>query len=217
MPRDLPILMSAPMVKACLREVERPGTGKTQTRRILKPQPHIQPVLNDEDPAAPFWCVWKGDEVGYRVPVRFAKGDRLWVRESWAKPFAGDNGYIFRADGPEFNSPATAKHQWGKGAPWRVSIHMPRIASRLTLTVTEVRVERLQAISEADAIAEGLQAVTAGNGHVTYQIAGLLCGQTAVRAYRLLWDTINGDGAWAANPWVVAVTFKPERRNIDHV
>jgi hypothetical protein len=81
--------------------------------------------------------------------------------------------------------------------------------------VTDVRVERLQAISDADAIAEGLQAQTAPNGHITYQVPGLICSQTAVRGYRLLWDTINGDGAWDANPWVVAVSFRPERRNID--
>jgi hypothetical protein len=231
--RDLPILFSAPMILALLREAREPGTGKTQTRRILKPQPieacagfekvfagppyfeardATDRPLDNAFPEAP-GCVTPYPR------IRFAVGDRLWVRESWAKPFAGDNGYIFRADGPEFNSPAAAKHQWGKGAPWRVSIHMPRVASRLTLTVTDVRVERVNDISWHDALAEGV--VDTGHrdgepyGHCRVPGMDLTMEHEPETVFAALWERIHGDGAWARNDWVTATTFTVAMRNID--
>jgi hypothetical protein len=255
MPRDLPILFSAPMVLALLREAREPGTGKTQTRRIL--------TRNNTTVCGDSWrgksCPWEGlrfDEAVARArspisgahdaqlavpfchpadeptpssecgiyPVRplIEIGDRLWVRET----FRLGKGYdgVKPANAPSFATiwyEATKEPSPVLGTPIsaagqkRVAIHMPRWASRLTLTVTDVRVERLQAISEADAVAEGLQAQTAPNGHVTYQVPGLICGQTAVRGYRLLWDTINGDGAWEKDPWIVVLHFEPALQNID--
>jgi hypothetical protein len=222
---DRPILMSAPMVLACLREVEHPGTGKTQTRRILKlgtllePKPEVWEAkkigdgwyLVSDDPEC-------GGRLGLWQQIRFHVGDRLWVKETWRtearyddrKPIDLPAGALASYEADYDDAPNDGCR--GKN---RVSIHMPRRFSRLTLTVTDVRVERLNSISEADAIAEGLQAQTAPNGHVTYHIPDLICGQTAARGYSLLWDHINGDGAWKRNDWVVAVTFKPERRNID--
>src|SRR5690606_34593004 len=115
----------------------------------------------------------------------------------------------------------------------RVSIFMPRWASRLTLTVTDVRVERLQDCSEEDAIAEGVETdlwdmapvardYSRPDGHFVGWDIGILPPNTSVDAdrvgresYRTLWDSINGAGAWEANPWVVAVTFTVEQRNID--
>lgn len=86
--------------------------------------------------------------------------------------------------------------------PWRPSIHMPRWASRITLEVTSVRVERLQDISEADALAEGVNAHQDHHGRPTTSI------YSPVQAYRDLWEQINGPGSWDANPWVWAVDFK---------
>ena len=90
---------------------------------------------------------------------------------------------------------------------WKPSIHMPRWASRITLEVTGVRVERLQDISEADAIAEGVTGVSSG-GVTLFTTTGVNCFQAAKDAYAALWELINGPGSWDANPWVWVVEFK---------
>ena len=94
---------------------------------------------------------------------------------------------------------------------------MPRWASRLTLTVTDVRVERLQDISEADAIAEGCAPLShpMGRADLLWHEIGPDQWQAPSRWYRTLWDSINGAGAWADNPWVVAVSFDVREGNID--
>jgi hypothetical protein len=200
---------------------------KTMTRRVgsLK-------VINDDPSRYSFLGIAGGPGVPHfafrdlqtggqtLVKCRIAKGDRLYVREHWRSWRWNDE-----------LSPAAMPKAWGErpndyvsyiadnddrmDGRFRQGMHMPRWASRLTLTVTDVRVERLQEITEADAIAEGLQAQTAPNGHITYQVPGLICGQTAVRGYRLLWDTINGDGAWEKDPWIVVLHFEPALQNID--
>ena len=103
-------------------------------------------------------------------------GDRLWVRETWGHNPEGP-GYVYRSDG-DFDMKF-------HGDRWRPSIHMPRWASRITLEVTGVRVERLQDINEEDALAEGVE-----------------------HAFRSLWESINGPGSWDANPWVWVVEFR---------
>ena len=90
---------------------------------------------------------------------------------------------------------------------WTPSIHMPRWASRITLEITSVRVERLQAISEADAVAEGVTAVSSG-GVTLFTTTGVNCFQTAKDAYAALWESINGPDSWGANPWVWRISFK---------
>jgi hypothetical protein len=113
-------------------------------------------------------------------------GDRLWVRETWQEVSWPPTGprFVYKADGDA--SPDR----------WRPSIHMPRWASRITLEVESVRVERLQECSEADAKAEGCSPL----------------GDDTSQAYRLgymhLWGQINGPGSWEANPWVWVITFK---------
>lgn len=100
------------------------------------------------------------------------------------------------------------------------SIHMPRWASRITLTVTDVRVERLQDISEPDAVAEGCFKGKASGRVFANEAAMHLGGDEWANArdwYADLWDQINGPGAWDANPWVAAYTFTVERCNIDQV
>lgn len=236
--RDLPILMSASMVLATIRECEKPGTGKTQTRRTLA-----------SAPAEPGWIhyvhadgrrQWVGPNGYPSMPctLRFAKGQRLWVRETWragkslneAKPkkiatmcqVAGWRRpwcpIKYEADGLTDNGDALNSFggEWGKT---RVAIHMPRWASRLTLTVTDVRVERLQDISPCDALAEGMvdRGRTDGEPCAHYYVPGtdLPTEHLPEVVYASLWERINGAGAWDANPWIVAVTYRPELRNID--
>lgn len=146
---------------------------------------------------------------------RFAPGDRLWVREA----FSYDRLDVDR-DG------ILPPWYWADGNPdagdWtrpKPSIHMPRWASRLTLIVTDVRVQRLQDISEDDARAEGIEHdQDRSRGNVIawrdYLDRGGKCG-TAIASFRSLWDSLNAERApWAGNPWVVAVTFRPVLGNI---
>jgi hypothetical protein len=123
-------------------------------------------------------------------------GDRLWVRETWMHGGYAAPGYArkYRADGLEIGGLGDFE-----GEPWRPSIFMPRWASRITLEITDVRVERLQDISEEDAKAEGVEPATL---YLSDE-----CGPY-VASYSTLWEKINGKGSWEANPWVWAVSFR---------
>jgi hypothetical protein len=210
---DLPILFSAPMVRALLA-----GT-KTQTRRIVKPQPELLPngLYHVHNRGGGMVGVAEENVGRHAVDyLRIATGDQLYVRETWTHTGTGvwtiadsrhalDGQVAYQADGAI------------PGAKYWPSIHMPREFSRLTLTVTDVRVERLQEISETDAVAEGCKVVRDAcyvfDG--TAYDRGGLCHSSPVTAYSILWNDINGDSAWDANPWVAAYTFTVERRNID--
>lgn len=223
---DRPILFSAPMVRALL------DGRKTQTRRVLKPQPDWLPeVRSTRNGNGPFfWPVGAlGQQCGRPVlakEARYAVGDRLWVRETWCegfdydeddKPLNCDSGpriFYAASECPRWYD--TDADEWRDSPKWRPSIFMRRAASRLTLTVTDVRVERLQDISEEDAIAEGIEHVTTTNsGHFYRNFQNPDCPLMAYGAYRSLWDSINGDGAWEANPWVTAISFSIRHGNID--
>ena len=221
-----PILFSAPMVRAIL------DGRKTQTRRICKPQPYsngfhfdgrdIQCHNDYLPPSAMLMEVGRGrnkyttsNYEGWAVDCPYgAPGDRLWVRES-LRPTRCDRGYIvdwhYAADGakvprcpdlkPQFNDGMAFAHLARAGVP---SIHMPRWASRITLEITDVRVERLQEISEDDCVAEGVNqrwtCISPG--------AGSYAHENDVRDdYRSLWERINGADSWDANPWVWCVSF----------
>ncbi len=113
---------------------------------------------------------------------------------------------------------ASAPHEAG---PWSPSIHMPRRLSRLTLTVTGVKLERLNDITEADALAEGVVwdadkqwFHVPGVAHPNKEFP-VLSRVTAREMFAALWDVIHGSGAWLANPWIVAVSFETALRNID--
>lgn len=208
---DRPILFSGPMVRSIIAECKKPGTGKTQTRRVLKaevpPMPsdevvhrakHERPYL-DAYAKSPMWCWWTRDDRCClpQFDVGYAAGDSLWVRETWADD-EQFGGVLYRADDPDADP---------VGNGWRPSIFMPRKHSRITLSVTDVRVQRLQDISDADAWAEGVT----GRGLSRYE------GES-IALFRDLWDSINGKRpgrSWADNPWIVAVSFCPELRNID--
>lgn len=210
--KERPILFSAPMIRALLA-----GT-KTQTRRVLKQAigPSLSVGIEDEPGVAELSWLW-GDGPGHDVHETVKKvrcpygvpGDRLWVREGFSGPHHQD-GFP-----PSLWHPMDDIWYWADGNPaigdWtrpRPSIHMPRWASRLTLEVTEVRVERLQDISEADSRAEGIT-----DGGCTSCGEPEPCGCPAAApsardAYCHLWGQINGPDSWAANPWVWAVSFR---------
>jgi hypothetical protein len=207
--KERPILFSAPMVRAILA-----GT-KTQTRRVVKPR---------KDPdfgchMAP--CEIAGDEHKARLCPYGQPGDRLWVRESFIHEPAD---YCWEASVSIPSRPASTVYRADaddpNGGRWSPSIHMPRWASRITLEVTGVRVERLQDISEVDAIAEGIERGAGFPGWYRGPLAGDSASlQQAGRdfkiptafphlAYRALWESINGPGSWDANPWVWVVEFR---------
>jgi hypothetical protein len=215
---DRPILFSAEMVRAILKG------KKTQTRRVIKPQPtgatswlpHIEAsgFYPDKISAKPERLVCK-----YGQP-----GDLLWVRETWCAhwgtppsdapqsyrivngdelpPIKQENGDLYQP------TPSDIMTVW-YGAEgdkpfhmeWKPSSHMPRWASRITLRITDVRVERLQNITEDDARAEGCDSAAwedeAGNGINSYR-----------ESFAFLWGQIKGPDAWQANPWVWAISFE---------
>lgn len=211
-----PILFSAPMVRAILEG------RKTQTRRVVRGAPNRvlwQPVVLHGHGG---WV----DEHGRPVRCLYGQpGDRLWVRETWMPDAPRDGSWPDASFYGSKCSPLSTipedyrkpehclfRSTWDLDGPdlvgWKPSIHMPRWASRITLEITGVRVERLQDISEADACAEGLD-YDPGEGGV-FHFHGLAgcCSDTAIGSYRKLWESINGPGSWDANQWVWVIEFK---------
>lgn len=222
---DRPIIFSAPMVRALL------DGRKTQTRRVLKPQPEwlsgawywTSPRYNNGDGARYFHTVdVSGVMPAWLRALPYAPGDRLWVREGFmpapmeavpAAPRPTRWNIAYAAGGQdEVLAPAGYNPMLYNYERWSPSIHMPRWASRLTLHVTAVRVQRLQDISDADARAEGLERIGTAWG-----IDGIKGSVAAYErtAFRVIWNALHGAGAWDANPWVAAITFTVERANID--
>ena len=183
---DRPILFSAPMVRALL------DGSKTQTRRVVKDTGlyAIDAAIHGPETAAR-----ELQALASRCPYGMP-GDQLWVREAFAKIDGQTQPWI------ETDYRATYKHgdrlgdTLGIKKRWTPSIHMPRAASRITLEVTGVRVERLQDINRGDAMAEGCP------------FANMAAGPDPRDWYRDLWNEINGAGAWDLNPWVWCVAFK---------
>lgn len=193
---------------------------KTQTRRVLKPQPmpgtHLKKSYDN---------LWypisktggyraKRDEPQNKWKCPYGNpGDRLWVRETWShdaptldeckRTFECDGGY-----GPYYKATEVAPDS----LKWKPSIHMPRWASRITLEVTSVRVERLTNINTSDAMAEGIPSLAGearAMGLLDDSVEGHIWdNKTTVENFRDLWESINGEGSWIANPWVWVVEFK---------
>lgn len=214
---DRPILFSAPMVRALL------DGRKSMTRRLIKPTSQTDgftmypQYLNGErigsssDPSFYDLSEFAADPSKglYGSGTPYCPGDRLWVREEWWAEARYD-------DRPPRDIPTTApiyyqtEPETGCAGRYRHGRFMVRWMSRLTLTVTEVRVQRLQHISEEDAVAEGVNLDEVFDGARS-------CGFPEPRlAFRNLWDSINAKRApWDSNPWVVALTFTAQRGNID--
>ena len=192
--KDRPILFSAPMVRALL------DGSKTQTRRVVKrsdewPASAVKAVMLESRgtalAVAADRCTY-GPEIScfYGQP-----GDRLWVRETyWIDD--EDNAIIYRAD-KDADIVDTNRHETGsKKYNWKPSIFMPRAASRITLEITGVRVERLQDITRGDSMSEGCP------------FPNMAQGDNPCQWYEQLWGQINGADSWAANPWVWVIEFK---------
>lgn len=215
--KERPILFTAPMVRAFLEG------RKTQTRRVVKPQP-----LWVADPSVPF-KTQDADPKGIINCPYGQPGDRLWVRETWVLGRAsrddGNRDYHARWTKPRSDLKQPVLYRANElfndaDHKWKPSIYMPRWASRITLEITGVRVERLQDISEADAMAEGCRCDECKrcNGTGIEQSGdhkGSGCedcsGEGKIKCssnYRTLFESINGAGSWAKNPWVWVIEFK---------
>lgn len=215
-----PILMSGPMVRAIL------DGRKTQTRRVVKPQPKPATAHPECSPwvgklteldYAVTWCTPKAyvgiykdrdEHSPFRCPYG-QPGDLLWVRETWRVAACCD-GQSPRALNltPRHVEYSTFRFlttpQVGR---WRPSIHMPRWASRLTLRITDVRLEQVQEITREDADAEGVSSEWAS-----------VPGSGMVRGFEALWDSINAKRApWDSNPWVWVIEFEVIRANVDAI
>jgi len=202
---EKPIIFSGPMVRAILEG------RKTQTRRVCKLQPQIVDVEPKYEKHT--WGFWHDDDYPNGRVIRCPFGSRgtvLWVREAWAQPFAeskNSNGVIYRADGADYLGLAERKHGWGEAESdsWKPSIHMPRKFCRLFLTVTDVRVEKLQNISDSDVRAEGISEAA-----IEKCREWLHPNDCPGEAFSELWNSINekrGYG-WKENPWVWIIEFE---------
>ena len=214
MSKERPILFSGQMVRAIL------DGRKTQTRRIVKPGKDIKinalagpyTVVGYTGGFAAEMCLhWDTDAFLSLCPYG-NPGDRLWVRERhaiWEREAWIEGGVTITPPerGVYYWADQGAMHQVGR---WSPSIHMPRWASRITLEVVSVRVERLQDISEEDAMVEGVEFVHGPKdiecGYLSHDGSALL--DTAKRAFYYLWESINGPGSWERNDWVWVVEFK---------
>ena len=210
--KERPILFSAPMVRALL------AGRKGQTRRVAG----LEIINADPDryrylgvvsgPGEPHYA-FHDEQTGAQTLVRCrtsAPGDRLWVRESWAPDPPDVDGWGYAAwagcrEGQIAGVPERFRHpaycvyaaDWLHGSiRWTPSIHMPRWASRITLEITGVRVERLNEISRGDAMAEGCP------------FPNMAVGDDPRAWFRDLWVEINGAGSWDTNPWVWAIEFR---------
>ncbi|MDY3693196.1 MAG: ASCH domain-containing protein [Proteus mirabilis] len=194
--RERGIIFNAEMVRAIL------DGRKTQTRRVMK----VQPVLNGDRWEVYSASVEKGNK---SIPVTpwgsienncpFGKaGDRLWVRETFKTGVCAESTIAYKAT----HKPSDLEEGWYEEIKWTPSIHMPRWASRITLEITDVRVERLQSISEADAKAEGFDN---SQSDATNSIGWF---EKPIRAFRRIWENIYGDDGWNNNHWVWVIEFK---------
>jgi len=233
--RERGILMSGPMVRAIL------AGKKTQTRRAVRapevcpdciaasiPHPNGDGGMGLFGSAAYLRipaCDHFGEPVlGARVRCPYgAPGDRLWVRETWA----GDDFYgaVYRADHPSADLKAGELDSGEQSIrQWRPSLLMPRWASRITLEVTGIRVERAQDISDADIEAEGVDAEAVDAlwaaakqsrraelwpfAREALADRGPPADWRAIDNWRAAWTLINGRASWDANPWVWVVSFR---------
>lgn len=190
------MIFNAEMVRAIL------DGRKTQTRRIVKLQP-------DEDGLAKVtngpWV--DTSERNYRCPFGDV-GDRIWVRETWAEAGASaPNLKLYRANYPEHVPSHYENVPPANEIRWTPSIHMPRWASRILLEITDVRVERLNAISEHDAQAEGVAKLRGGFWQ-HYQPGWTQHQLSARGSFVTLWKSIYGEESWNSNPWVWVIEFK---------
>lgn len=184
------MIFNSEMVRAIL------DGRKTQTRRPVK-----FPILDRN-----LGCELAGNELagelsaGNYLNSAFGKpGDRIWVRETWARYNIDQNSH-------DIAYRATTPADWPEEGRWRPSIHMPRWASRITLEITGVRVERLNSISQEDAQAEGMELTGWRPTYSDPDSGGEVW--TPYDNFAQLWESIYGEESWKANPWVWVIEFK---------
>ena len=215
---DRPIIFSAPMVRALL------DGRKTQTRRVLGnsgPGRGRSNIFSAQIGWSDSYVLDPGNANWRERDTPDAPGDRLWVRECWRTASAYDDLSPSQMGGEEpirYEADQTWQ-TWGWGRPHstgrhRAARHMPRWASRLTLLVTDVRVQRLQEISEDDAQAEGV-CETDFWDRAEHKVLGGAPWSVERLAFADLWNSIHSPDAWDANPWVAATSFETRRCNID--
>ncbi|KAF7958240.1 hypothetical protein AWV80_01330 [Cupriavidus sp. UYMU48A] len=220
--KERPILFSGAMVRAILEG------EKSQTRRVLKQAtgPSLSVGIEEEPGVAELSWLY-GDGPGHDVHERIKRvacpygkpGDRLWVRETWSQPTTLDPGpTVYRADYPACVPPGFENIPPAESITWKPSIHMPRSLSRIRLEVTDVRVEKLQSMSQNDLWSEGigelLEDPNSAPGRAFNEAEHYMIGGAPMKhipemyGFAALWDSLNGAGAWDANPWVWVVEFR---------
>ncbi len=213
--KDIPIIMSQPMVLALLREVERPGTGKTMTRRHAWNERDA--VDEDGEPAIlRVKTIWQDVK----------PGDRLWVKES-IKFTADHMSFYYEADKKalsDYTIQCLRNREFERGEPYKNlgARYIPKFASRLTLIVTATKIERLQEISYEDAIAEGCIDFAKFLAATEDEPSRFLETTEATarrlrwpqRQFAELWTKLHGTGAWEVSPEVVTLTFTVHKQNI---
>lgn len=218
-----PILFSTPMVQAILEG------RKSQTRRVMKPQPLFYTgrryVVPDDAPKKWHDCddIFAAGFCPYGKP-----GTVLWVRETWTRYYYVDESGYTHYDKPTIYYAADGEPDIGtlydadgfelddQRVKWKPSIHMPKEAARLFLLVKDVRVERLQEITEEDAIAEGISKSETYFRGEPHKIKGTPKAYiTAKGAFAGLWDSINGKKyPWSSNPWGWVISFERTERPV---
>jgi len=225
--KERPILFSATMVRAIL-DCRKTVTRRVSGLQVINAEPDRYQFLGMVSGPGTSHTAFHDKDTGAQVLVRNPygqPGDRLWVRETFWKDESGFKPTLllgakarvhleYDADLKDHDRDELRSTQYR----CKPSIHMPRWASRITLEVTGVRVERLQDISDAQAEAEGIHRLSIGSGYQDRFSAEPLAWADVVesdagredpcRAFRDLWESINGAGSWNANPWVWVVDFK---------
>lgn len=213
--KERPILMTPENAQKCFDGV------KMQTRRIIKPQPPDGATVWQSEGIGDTWQVRRCDPWhSIKCPYGTA-GDRLWIREAWQEKAwslteLNRAGFLSAPKKPHetyLNQDLYAIHKGGYntaiGDPgrWTPSLRMPRWACRTVVEITEIRVQRVQKISEEDAIEEGVCDTPFYDEAERYVSAGAPRA-VEILAFAYLWQSINGPESWAQNPWVWAITFK---------
>ncbi|HCI6403488.1 TPA: hypothetical protein NPO96_003402 [Klebsiella variicola subsp. variicola] len=178
---------------------------KTQTRRPIKwKQTRFTEIGEREDGSKWPWSEDAEHACDFWHPCPFgAVGDRIWVRETWARYNIDQNSH-------DIAYRATTPADWPEEGRWRPSIHMPRWASRILLEITNVGVQRLQDISSGDAVREGICQLPASGRYCLSPGDQYFGGasHSAKEVYSWLWSSIYGEESWKANPWVWVIEFK---------
>lgn len=213
--KETPILFSTAMVQAIL------AGRKTMTRRVVKPKLAGFDISMRTDGSNKWPRNLDEEErfISYMKCPYGQVGDLLWVRETWWKsmpsgqfPELPDNGkYHYKADYNNNGVGSRPAPYWPPFDKWKPSIHMPKAACRIFLRITNIRVERLQDITEQDAISEGVEQIAdyGTTGYKLYtQPDAAFSDIDAKWSFESLWQSINGKESWNANPWVWVVEFE---------